>query len=74
MDSERTDRPAPKRTSDPDRSPTWLEIILPVIIVLILVTLAALWNLVAGIVVLIIGVGIILSWVIQRKGPPEPDE
>lgn len=66
--------PAPKRTDEADRSPTWLEIMLPVLIVLLLATLALLWNIVAAIVVLIIGVGVILSWVIQRRQPHEPGE
>ncbi len=66
--------PAPKRTDQAEKSPTWLEILLPVLIVLLLATLALLWNIVAAIVVLIIGAGVILSWVIQRRQPREPGE
>lgn len=66
--------PAPKRTDEPDARPSWLEVILPVIVVLVLATLVLLWNIVAGLVVLIIGIGVILSWVIQRRGPHEPGE
>lgn len=66
--------PAPKRTDEAEKSPTWLEVLLPVLVVLLLATLAALWNIVAALVVLVIGVGVILSWVIQRRGPHEPGE
>lgn len=66
--------PAPKRTDEPDERPSWLEVILPVIVVLVLATLVMLWNIIAGLVVLIIGIGVILSWVIQRRGPHEPGE
>jgi Flp pilus assembly protein TadB len=66
--------PAPRRTDEEDTRPTWLEILLPVLIVLLLATLALLWNIIAAIVVLIIGAGVILSWVIQRRGPHEPGE
>lgn len=64
----------PRRDLDQDRRPTWLEILLPILIILILATLALLWNIGAAIVVLIVGAGVILSWVIQRKEPHEPGE
>lgn len=66
--------PAPGRTDKGDERPVWLEILLPSLIVILLFVLALLWNIVAAIVVLIIGVGLILSWVIQRRQPHEPGE
>jgi fatty acid desaturase len=62
------------RTDDADPRPTWIEVLLPILVVLVLATLALLWNIVAAIVVLIIGIGVILSWVIQKYGPDEPGE
>lgn len=66
--------PAPRRTDEADRSPAWLEIMLPLLIVLLLATLAALWNIVAAVVILVLGVGVILSWIVQRRQPHEPGE
>jgi hypothetical protein len=66
--------PAPGRTDKGDTRPTWLEILLPSLVVIALFVLALLWNIVAAIVVLIIGIGVILSWVIQRRTPHEPGE
>jgi|GEM_PF-2953851 len=66
--------PARKRTDEADRSPTWLEIMLPVLIVLLLATLAMLWNIVAAVVIFVLGIGVILSWVVQKRQPHEPGE
>jgi Flp pilus assembly protein TadB len=66
--------PASERTDKGDTRPSWLEILLPVLVLLIIFTLVLLWNIVAAIVVLIIGAAVILSWVIQRHQPHEPGE
>lgn len=80
------DRPSPGEDPEHDspevkhappegrRAPTWLEVLLPSLIVLFLFFLALMWNIVAAIVVLIIGTGVILSWIIQRHEPHEPGE
>jgi hypothetical protein len=56
------------------RAPTWLEVLVPSLIVLLLFALALMWNIVVAIVVLIIGAGVLLSWIIQRHEPHEPGE
>lgn len=58
----------------PRNDKTWIEILLPLIIVLGLGTLALIWNIVAGVAILIIGLGIIVARYIQRHEPREPAE
>lgn len=66
--------PASRRSREADESPTWLQIMVPTLVVLLLATLVMLWNIVAAVVILVLGVGVILSWIVQKKEPHQPGE
>ena len=57
-----------------NRDTTWIEVLLPLIVILGLFTLTLIWNIVAAFVVLFIGIAIWLSIFIQRHQPREPGE
>jgi hypothetical protein len=56
------------------RIPDWLNNLLPLIIILGLFTLALIWNIVAAFAILIVGLAIWLSRLVQRRQPREPGE
>lgn len=49
-----------------------IEVILPVIVVLLLATLALIWHVGAAFAILVVGLGIVLARYVQRHQPPEP--
>lgn len=56
------------------RNRTWIEVLLPLIIILGLFTLTLIWNIVAAFVVLFVGLAVWLTLFIQRHQPREPGE
>jgi fatty acid desaturase len=58
----------------PENNRPWIETLLPVLIVLGLAALAMIWNIVAAVAILIVGLGIVLARYVQRHQPPEPGE
>ncbi|HEX6937852.1 MAG TPA: hypothetical protein VF158_00460 [Longimicrobiales bacterium] len=54
------------------RHRTWVEVLVPMLIILALFTLTLIWNIVAAFVVLFIGLAVWLTRFIQRHQPPQP--
>lgn len=60
--------------SAPQEKPTWIEILLPIIIILGLAALAMIWNIIAGVAILFVGLAIWAARFVQRHEPREPGE
>ncbi len=56
------------------RENTWIQVLLPLVIILGLFTLTLIWNIVAAFVVLFLGLAIWLALFIQKHQPREPGE
>ncbi|MFS8638748.1 MAG: hypothetical protein FWJ74_11710 [Gemmatimonadota bacterium] len=54
------------------RHSTWIEVLVPILVILGLFTLTLIWNIVAAFVVLFLGLAIWLTRFIQRHQPPQP--
>ncbi len=54
------------------RNRTWIQVLLPLILILGLFALTLIWNIVAAFVVLFVGLAVWLTRFIQRHQPPQP--
>lgn len=54
------------------RHSTWIEVLVPILVILGLFTLTLIWNIVAAFVVLFLGLAIWLTRFIQRRQPRQP--